>query len=382
MKKALSLIAALVLSVSMLAGCGGSSQQTESTSTQTEAESSAEAAESTGETETAAAETESAAAEVSTAETENTEAETAAAAEETDVRVMALKGPTAMGMVQLMDTAEAGPVNGNSYTFTIAASADEVTPKLVQGEADIAAVPANLASVLYNNTEGQVQVLAINTLGVLYIVENGDTVQSVSDLSGKTIYASGKGSTPEYALNYILSANGIDPETDVTIEWMSEHSECVASLASDENGIAMLPQPFVTTAQTQNENLRVALDLTKEWDALQADAETPSALLTGVVVVRTAFAQEHPEAVSAFLDSYRESVDYVNANVSEAAALIEKYDIVKAAVAEKALPYCNITFIEGNEMKEKLSGYLNVLYEQNPASVGNTLPADDFYYIR
>ena len=295
---------------------------------------------------------------------------------------MALKGPTAMGMVQLMDSAEAGSVNGNSYTFTIAASADEVTPKLVQGEADIAAVPANLASVLYNNTEGQVQVLAINTLGVLYIVENGDSVQSVSDLAGKTIYASGKGSTPEYALNYILSENGIDPETDVTIEWKSEHSECVAALASDENGIAMLPQPFVTTAQTQNENLRVALDLTEEWDALQADAEAPSALLTGVVVVRTAFAEEHPEAVNAFLDSYKESVDYVNANVTDAAALIEKYDIVTAAVAEKALPYCNITFIEGTEMQEKLSGYLNVLYEQNPTSVGGALPADDFYYIR
>ena len=382
MKKALSLIAALALSVSLLAGCGGNggtetaaeTTVTESTSVQESASAeNAESEEVSSAAETAAAETAS----------EETQSQTeTAAGEETAVNVMALKGPTAMGMVQLMDSAEAGPVGGNSYTFTIAASADEVTPKLVQGDADIAAVPANLASVLYNNTEGQVQVLAINTLGVLYIVENGDSIQSVSDLAGKTIYASGKGSTPEYALNSILSGNGIDPETDVTIEWKSEHSECVAALASDEDGIAMLPQPFVTTAQAQNENLRVALDLTKEWDALQADAETPSALLTGVVVVRTAFAEEHPEAVNAFLDSYKESVDYVNANVTDAAALIEKYDIVTAAVAEKALPYCNITFIEGTEMQEKLSGYLNVLYEQNPASVGGALPADDFYYIR
>ena len=374
MKKALSLIAALALSVSLLAGCGNG----ETTVTESAASESTAAQESTAEEVSSAAET-------TEAETvsEETQSQTeTASGEETAVNVMALKGPTAMGMVQLMDSAEAGSVNGNSYTFTIAASADEVTPKLVQGEADIAAVPANLASVLYNNTEGQVQVLAINTLGVLYIVENGDSVQSVSDLAGKTIYASGKGSTPEYALNYILSENGIDPETDVTIEWKSEHSECVAALASDENGIAMLPQPFVTTAQTQNENLRVALDLTEEWDALQADAEAPSALLTGVVVVRTAFAEEHPEAVNAFLDSYKESVDYVNANVTDAAALIEKYDIVTAAVAEKALPYCNITFIEGTEMQEKLSGYLNVLYEQNPTSVGGALPADDFYYIR
>ena len=387
MKKTLSLIAALALSVSLLAGCSGSSSaETAAETTVTESAASESTTTKNAAEETASAEnTESTATETTAAETvsEETQSQTeTASGEETAVNVMALKGPTAMGMVQLMDNAEAGPVNGNSYTFTIAASADEVTPKLVQGEADIAAVPANLASVLYNNTEGQVQVLAINTLGVLYIVENGDSVQTVSDLAGKTIYASGKGSTPEYALNYILSENGIDPEADVTIEWKSEHSECVAALASDEDGIAMLPQPFVTTAQTQNENLRIALDLTEEWDALQADAETPSALLTGVVVVRTAFAEEHPEAVNAFLDSYRESVDYVNANVTDAAALIEKYDIVTAAVAEKALPYCNITFIEGSEMQEKLSGYLNVLYEQNPTSVGGALPADDFYYIR
>ena len=387
MKKTLSLIAALALSVSLLAGCGGnSSAETAAETTVTESAASESTATQNAAEETASAEnTESAATETTAVETVSEETQSqaeTASGEETAVNAMALKGPTAMGMVQLMDNAEAGPVNGNSYTFTIAASADEVTPKLVQGEADIAAVPANLASVLYNNTEGQVQVLAINTLGVLYIVENGDSVQTVSDLAGKTIYASGKGSTPEYALNYILSENGIDPEADVTIEWKSEHSECVAALASDEDGIAMLPQPFVTTAQTQNENLRIALDLTEEWDALQADAETPSALLTGVVVVRTAFAEEHPEAVNAFLDSYRESVDYVNANVTDAAALIEKYDIVTAAVAEKALPYCNITFIEGSEMQEKLSGYLNVLYEQNPTSVGGALPADDFYYIR
>ena len=387
MKKAISLITALLLAASLLAGCGetgGEAAAETAAETAAEQASSMEAAAESPEaaSESAAAETETAPESTEAAAGSESEETESPAGEETPVRVMALKGPTAMGMVQLMDSAESGAVNGNAYTFTIAASADEVTPKLVQGEADIAAVPANLASVLYNNTEGQVQVLAINTLGVLYIVENGSSIQSVSDLAGKTIYASGKGSTPEYALNYILSANGIDPEADVTIEWKSEHSECVAALAADEDGIAMLPQPFVTTAQAQNEALRIALDLTEEWDALQADAESPSALLTGVAVVRTAFAEEHPEAVNAFLDSYQESVDYVNANLSDAAALIEKYDIVPAAVAEKALPYCNIAFIEGSEMQEKLSGYLNVLFEQNPVSVGGALPADDFYYIR
>lgn len=303
------------------------------------------------------------------------------------VRVAALKGPTAMGMVKLMsdsDTAaESGEeTTGNTYEFTLAASADEVSPKLMQGELDIACVPANLASVLYNRTEGGIVTLAVNTLGVLYIVENGNSVQSMADLAGKTIVASGKGSTPEYALRYLLSENGIDPDTGVTIDWKSEHSECVAALASGSATIAMLPQPFVTTAQAQSESLRVALDLTEEWDALQADSETPSTLVTGVVVARTTFAEEHPEVVSAFLDRYQESVDYVNSNVEEAAQLVGQYEIVTAEVAQKALPECNIVFIEGDEMKEKLSGYLSVLFEQNPQSVGGALPDDAFYFSR
>ena len=295
-----------------------------------------------------------------------------ALAEET--HIMALKGPTAMGMVQMMQ-------NPGDRTFEIAPAIDMVTPALVQGKADIAAVPANLASVLYNNTDGAVQVIAINTLGVLYIVDSGDTVHSVEDLRGRTLYASGKGATPEYALNAILAGNGLDPEKDVTIEWKSEHAECLASLLAG-GGAALLPQPFVTTAQMKNEGVRVALDLTAEWDALQKDAEVPSALLTGVVVVRRAFAEEHPDAVAAFLDDYAESVAFVNSNVEAAAELIGKYEIVPAAVAARALPACNITFIEGEEMREKLSGYLSVLFSQNPKAVGGKLPGDDFYFKR
>jgi NitT/TauT family transport system substrate-binding protein len=239
-----------------------------------------------------------------------------------------------------------------------------------------------VASVLYNNTDGDVEVLAINTLGVLYIVESGNSVESVADLKGKTIYASGKGATPEYALNYILSENSIDPEKDVTIEWKSEHAECLAALMAEDNAIAMLPQPFVTTAQTKSDNINVVLDLTEEWDKLQEGSDSPSALLTGVVVARTQFIEENPDVVSAFLDHYKESVDFVNSNTDEAAELIGGYDIVTAEIAKKALPACNITFIEGDQMKEKLSGYLNVLFEQNASAVGGALPNDDFYYSR
>lgn len=291
------------------------------------------------------------------------------------VRVAALKGPTAMGLVKVMHD-DPHSALGPSYEFTLAGSADEVTPALIQGELDAACVPANLASVLYNQTEGEIVTLAVNTLGVLYLVEKGNAVQSLADLKGKTIVAAGKGSTPEYALRYLLQENGIDPDGDVVIDWKSEHSECVAALASGAATIALLPQPFVTVAESKIEDLRMALDLNQEWDAL----DNGSGLITGVVVARKAFVEEHPTAVATFLDDYAASVDWVNENTADAAAFIGEYGIVDAAVAEKALPYCNIVCITGSEMKEKLSGYLQVLLEGNPKSVGGAVPEDGFYY--
>ena len=299
---------------------------------------------------------------------------------EDSVNVLALKGPTAMGMVSFMDQADQGEITEETYDFQIVASPDEVSPAIAQGTADIAAVPANLASVLYQKTNGGVQVLTINTLGVLYLVENGDQVQSVSDLKGKTIYASGKGATPEYALNYILKENGLTPGEDVQIEWKSEHTECVAALAEHEDAAALLPQPFVTTAQSKNDSLRVALDLTEEWDKIQKDNGGNSSLVTGVTVVRTEFAQEHPEIVEDFMERYQESVSYVNEYTEEAAKLIGDYDIVPEEIAKKALSECNIVYIDGAEMKEKLSGYLEVLEQENPQAVGGALPTDEFYY--
>ena len=290
--------------------------------------------------------------------------------------IAALKGPTAMGLVKLMKDSESGETTGNEYTFTLAGSADEVTPALLKGELDMACVPANLAAVLYNKTEGEIEVLAVNTLGVLYIVENGESVHSMADLKGKTIVAAGKGSTPEYALRYLLSENGIDPDNDVTIDWKSEHSECVAALASGQATIALLPQPFVTVAQTKIEGLRMALDLTAEWDAL----DNGSGLITGVIVARRDVVEANPGAVDSFLQNYAASVEWVNGNTAEAATLVGEYGIVDAAVAEKALPYCNIVCLTGGEMKDKLSGYLKVLSEAEPSSVGGTLPGDDFYY--
>ena len=281
------------------------------------------------------------------------------------VRVAALK-------VQLFDT------HAEDYDVLIAGSADEVTPKLLQGQIDIAAVPVNLGSVLYNRTEGQVQLIAINTLGVLYVVEKGgETINSLEDLKGKTVYATGKGSTPEYALTYLLAQHGIDIANDVTMEWKSEPTEVVALMAQSENAVAMLPQPYVTVAGAQVEGLRVALNLTEEWDKL----DNGSRLITAGIIVRRAFAEEHPDKVAAFLDQFAQSAAYANENVAEAAALVEKYIGVKAPIAQKALPACNIVCIAGEDAAAILPGYLQTLYDLNPAAVGGALPGEDFYWV-
>lgn len=297
-----------------------------------------------------------------------------AGAEKTDVRIGSLKGPTSMGLVQLMHAEE----TANNYTFTVEATADAITPALIRGELDIALVPANLASVLYNKTEGGIQVAAINTLGVLYVIETGETVNSVEDLRGKTIYSTGQGTTPEYALNYVLTGNGIDPENDVNVEFKTEAAEVASAMLQAENAVAVLPQPFVTSVLMQNENARVALSLTEEWDKIGEG----SAMVTGVAIVRTEFANENPEAVKAFLEDYAASTAFTNENAAQAAEWIVELEIVgKAQIAEKAIPNCNIVCITGEEMMTKLSGYLNALHGQDPAAVGGNLPGEDFYLV-
>lgn len=294
----------------------------------------------------------------------------------TVVRLGALKGATTMGMVKLLDDAEKG-LGESKYEFTLAGSADELTPKLLKGELDILAIPANLAAILYGKSNGAVQMAAVNTLGVLYIVEKGEArINSWEDLRGETIFATGKGSTPEYALDYLLSQHGLTLGTDVIVEWKSEPTEAVAQMGTMDHAIAMLPQPYVTVAETKLEGLRVALDLTKSW----AELDNGSAFVTAGLVVRKAFADEHPGKVEAFLKEYAASTQYVNENLDEAAALIEGYDIVKAPIAKKAIPYCNIVCITGDEMKDMVNGYFKVLFDQNPAVVGNALPDENFFY--
>ena len=301
-------------------------------------------------------------------------AEEIASAETADgaLRVAGLKGPTTMGLVNLMAGEDAA-----DYDFEMYGKADEIVPQLVKGELDAAAVPANLAATLYQKTNGAIEVACINTLGVLYVVEKGgDTIQSMADLAGRTILSTGKGTTPEYVLRYLLNANGIDPDKDVTIEYYSEATEVTAQMANTEDAIAVLPQPYVTAAGLQDDTLRVALDLTEEWNKV-ADTQ----LITGVTVVRKEYAEEHPDVVAAFLTDYAKSVEAANADLDGTAALCEEQGVVaKAAIAKKALPNCNIVCLTGDELKTNASAYLQVLFDADPKAVGGAMPGDDFYW--
>ena len=295
------------------------------------------------------------------------------------VRIAGLKGPTTMGLVNLLSMEEDGTASMD-YDLQLYGAADEIVPLLMKGELDMAAIPANLAATLYQKTEGGIQAVAVNTLGVLYVVEKGgDTIQSMADLAGRTILSTGKGTTPEYVLRYLLTKNGLDPDKDVKIEYYSEASEVTAQMAaSKKDAIAVLPQPYVTAAQLKDSSLRVALDLTREWNKV-CDTQ----LITGVTVVRTEYAKENPDIVANFLRDYGKSIKAAQTDIAGTAALCEETGVVaKKAIAQKALPRCNIVYRVGDEMKADVNAYLKVLYDASPAAVGGKLPDANFYYTK
>ena len=293
------------------------------------------------------------------------------------VRVGGLKGPTSMGLVFLREQAQSGQA-AQEYEFTMAVAADELLPLMIKGELDIALIPANVASVLYNKTEGGVSVIDINTLGVLYLVSGDNTIDSMESLRGRTVYLTGKGTTPDYVLQYLLRANGIDP-SECTLEYRSEATEVAALLAEQPQAAGLLPQPFVTVACAQNEELDVVLDMNQQWNLAQGEG---SSMVTGVTVVRNAFLQEHPGAVQSFLEEHAASVRAIQEDPDKGAQLVVAAEIItKEPIARKAIPQCNITYIDGEEMRQALSGYLQVLFEQDPASVGGKVPGEAFYYV-
>ena len=291
------------------------------------------------------------------------------------MRVFTLAGPTGIGMAGIMEG------NEGAYEFTLCSAANDIVAAIASGSADVAACPTNLAATLYQKTSGAVQLLALNTLGVLHVVTADESIQSVQDLAGRTVYATGQGSVPEYALSYILEQNGLTGS--VTVEYVAEHSELATMLAAGRAQIGVLPEPHVTSALMQNDSLRAALDVTALFeDAARADGKEDMVLSMGCVIVRRTYAQEHPEALAQFMADYAASVEMVNADVSGAAQLVQKHGILpKAAVAERAIPNCHIVFITGEAIRAQIEPLYQLLYDANPASVGGAMPDDAFYYV-
>lgn len=372
---------AAVLAASMLAGCGASTTPQATTAAVTEAnaddQKTSAAAEETTVAETAQA-TEAAAETTAAAEKteESSAAEVLTIGEASDevLRVGSLKGPTTMGLVNLMSEVESGAKSG--YSFEMQSQPDVIMSELVSGKLDIALLPANVAAVAYNKTKHGVSAIDINTLGVLYCVTGDENIKSVKDLAGKTVLSTGQGASPEYVLNYLLEKNGV---TDCDVQFKSEATEIAALLKQDPAQIAILPQPFVTVATAQNDQLKVAFSLTDEWKSVSPDSK----LLTGVTVVRNEVLENRAAEVDQFIADHQASTEKAATDVDATAELVAKYGIIaKAPVAKKALPNCNIVAIAGDEMKTDLAGYLQVLFDANPKSVGGTMPDDNFYYIQ
>lgn len=294
-----------------------------------------------------------------------------------EVNLYVLSGPTGIGAMNLWAAADAGETQ-NTYHITMPGANDEVVAAISNGDADIAAVATNLAATLYNKTSGGVTVLAVNTLGVLSLLGNGQEIASIADLAGKTIYASGQGANPEYILRYVLNGNGLDPDKDVTIRFVGEGSELLTVWQTDPEAVIMAPQPVATSILMQNENARTLFNMTDEWGRVSGGDST---LMMGCVIVRNEFLQENPGAVALFLQEYAASIEKAQSDVEGTAALCEQYGLIpKAALAQKAIPSCGLTFVTGAEMKSALSGYLQVMFDANPKSVGGAMPGDDFYY--
>lgn len=300
------------------------------------------------------------------------------------VNVTAIAGPTGVGLVSLMDK-DAQGTSTNDYTFNVVSAPEQAVAAITNGSADIAAVPTNLASTLFKKTGGKVQVLAVNTMGVLHILANGENINQVSDLKGKTIYTSGQGANPEYILKYVLERNGLTPNKDVKIEFVADNDTLATLVINGTAKIAMVPEPKAAAVLMQNKNVKRALNMTTEW--YKKDGKVPtvneieSTLLMGCVIARTEFVEKNEQAVKDFMAEYKTSIETVTANVEAAATLCETYKIIpKAAIAKAAIPFCGLTYLDGAALQRELNAYLSVLYGYDPTSIGGQIPDAAFYY--
>ena len=291
------------------------------------------------------------------------------------INVATLKGPTGLGMLKIIDDSEKCEIN--DYNVSVFNDPNNVASRLISGEVDIATIPTNMAAMIYNKTGGDIKIAAINTLGVLYILSSNDNIKSVADLKGKTIFASGKGSTPEYTLKYVLTQNNLEINKDVTVEYKSDHEELASLAIAEKIDIALLPEPFATQVVYKNPSFKVKIDLTDEWNKVTL---TDISLPMGCIAVRRQFIKENSLQVDKFLSEYENSVNFLNENRERAAELSNKYNIMPKDIAFNAIPKCKVVFISGEAMVKRVNEFLGILFEFEPKSVGGKVPNEELYY--
>ncbi len=369
MKRIRTLLSAILCMILLIAGVACVKQQTPTSSVESKVTTPVQTEEeSLSATETAPVADTTPEPDIDAASTGKTESSYNGSQSDDQIRVAALVGPTGIGLAYL-------PVLSEAYQLDLYTAPDQVTAKIINGEVDIAAVPVNLGSVLYNKTNGGVTAIAVNTLGVLYFVENGNTVNSIQDLTGKTVYATGQGSTPQYILEKILADNGLTEK--VSVEYIAENAELVAKLIDGSDvQVAFIPEPQVSNACIKNENIRVALSANDLW---MESSDTD--IVQGIYLVRSEYLNDHPDAVDRFLSDAAQSVNRVLNDDSAPATVVERGILGAEPIAKKAIPYCNIVLISGNEMRDLISEMLKTLFDANPKSVGGKLPEDGFYYV-
>lgn len=293
--------------------------------------------------------------------------------EEKVINIATLRGPTGLGMLKIIDNNE----TDNNYRISIFNDPSDAATRLINGEVDIATLPTNMASIIYNKTNGYIKIAAVNTLGMLYILSSNDDINSVMDLKNHTVFISGKGTTPECVLKYILSKNNLEIDKDVIIEYKCEHEELASLAIAGKIDVVLLPEPFVTQVINKNSDFKVKISLTDEWGKVVVDNNS---LAMGCTAVRKQFIQENPSQFNKFLKEYEDSVEFVNTDIEKAAELSSKYNIMPKEIALSAIPKCNIVFISGREMQNKVNDFLRIIFKFDPKAIGGRIPCEEFYY--
>jgi NitT/TauT family transport system substrate-binding protein len=292
------------------------------------------------------------------------------------VVVESLRGPTGLGIAKL---AGDNPILPGDFDveYRFSSAPDVTVSNVLSGEADIAALPTNVAARLYS-AGVPYRILAVNTLGVLYIVSTDPAIEDLGDLEGRELLVSGRGANPDIILRALLEGRGIDPDEDLAIRY-ANHTEAAQLLLSGREQSALLPEPFVTRVLQQSPGARIAVDIQEEW---QRQLGAGSTIGLGCIVVHNRLVEEEPAFVATFLEEYLASVEWVRSNPEQAGPIVEELGVgFTAEEAREAIPRANLVGLFGVEAYRAIDPYFRALYAFDPASLGGSLPGQDLFVM-